>query len=142
VTDEAMNPLRRRMIEDMTIRKLARQRPNKATSAPSLRAAGFAYARHRSGSSPLIVSQTTVGWGVCNPPPAPNPPSFDAQPPHTSRVSSLGGLRAPAPVYAPCHLHRADIRKPSPEVRQGQRFISARSSPLAGAANRKAARRM
>jgi hypothetical protein len=31
MTDEAMSPLRRRMIEDMTIRK----RPNKATSAPS-----------------------------------------------------------------------------------------------------------
>jgi len=34
MTDEAMSPLRRRMIEDMTIRKLA-PRPNKATSAPS-----------------------------------------------------------------------------------------------------------
>ena len=32
MTDEAISPLRRRMIEDMTIRKL-RQRPNKATSS-------------------------------------------------------------------------------------------------------------
>ena len=34
MTDEAMSPLRRRMIEDMTIRKLA-PRTNKATSEPS-----------------------------------------------------------------------------------------------------------
>jgi hypothetical protein len=32
MTDEAMSPLRRRVIEDMTVRKFA-PRPNKATSA-------------------------------------------------------------------------------------------------------------
>jgi hypothetical protein len=34
MTDEAISPLRRRMIEDMTIRKLA-PKTNKAISAPS-----------------------------------------------------------------------------------------------------------
>ena len=59
MTDEAMSPLRRRMIEDMTIRKIAS--PTRAEADKVGRRTNLAYAPPLPGHT-LTASSTTARW--------------------------------------------------------------------------------
>jgi hypothetical protein len=131
MTDEAMSPLRRRMIEDMSIRKFAPKTQHDYVQ----RVKDFAAFLGRSPDTATLedvrgfqLRLTSSGAGSARGTAARSP----------SAVSSPGGFRTPALGVRGTGIHRAGIRNPSQKQKRACKACvmraAARYAPSAASA--------